>query len=155
MPEQPLISPKMFKVMSRFIEQGPFHQMLGVRVLSLELDDILIRLDMKEHLVGNEMQGILAGGVISSVLDLVGGVNASIGMALQLKGSPPEVLAARYAKVGTIDLRVDYLKPGRGDHFLASSKLEQAGNVISFARMKLHNDEEQLIAVGSGAYKVG
>ncbi len=155
MSNQAKISGKLFKAMSQFIEQGPFHKVLGIQVLSLDLDDVRMRIDMKDHLIGNEMQGILHGGVISSVLDLVGGVAASIGMAQKLKGSSPDVLKKRYAKVGTIDMRVDYLNPGRGNYFLASSEIIQLGNSVAFVRMELQNDEQQKIAVGSGAYKVG
>ncbi len=155
MSDQKPISGKLFEVMSRFIEQGPFHKTLGIKVLSLDLDDIRIKIDMKDRLIGNEMQGSLHGGVICSVLDLAGGVTASIGMAQKLKDCPPNVLAKKYAKVGTIDLRVDYLNPGRGGSFTASTELMQLGNKVAFVRMALHNDQQQLIATGNGAYKVG
>jgi len=154
MADQTKISGKLFKVMSRFIEQGPFHKVLGIQVLSLAPTDVRMRIDMQDHLIGNEMQRILAGGVISSVLDLAGGVTAAIGMAQKLKGTPPDVLEKRYAKVGTINIKVDYLNPGRGIYFLASSKLIQLGNKVAFVRMELHNDEHQIIAVGSGTYTV-
>ena len=155
MSDQFIISKKMFKAMSRYIEQGPFHKVLGIQVISLDLEDVRIKIEMKEHLIGNGMQQSLQGGVIASVLDLVGGVTASIGMAQSLKDRSPKILAERYAKVGTIDLRVDYLKPGRGPYFIANGKLIHIGNSVAFVRMEMHNAEKQLIAVGSAAFKIG
>ena len=32
-------------------------------------------------------------------------------------GEPPEQRLHRFAKLGTIDLRIDYLRPGIGSHF--------------------------------------
>ena len=33
----------------------------------------------------------------------------------------------RFTKLGTIDLRVDYLRPGLGNYFVASANVEEAG----------------------------
>ena len=57
--------------------------------------------------------------------------------------------------MGTIDLRVDYLRPGIGKHFIASSFILRAGNKVAVTRMELHNDNGEHIAVGTGAYLVG
>ena len=57
--------------------------------------------------------------------------------------------------MGTIDLRVDYLRPGRGTHFLAEARLLRAGNKVAVTRMELHNDKEELLAVGTGTYLCG
>ena len=69
---------------------------------------------MKPELVGNYVHGVLHGGVISSVLDATGGIVASIGVVEKLQSIPPEEIAHGISKVGTIDLRVDYLRPGLG-----------------------------------------
>jgi uncharacterized protein (TIGR00369 family) len=56
--------------------------------------------------------------------------------------------------MGTIDLLVDYLRPGLGKHFLATGYILRIGNRVAVTRMELHNEEERLIAVGTGAYQV-
>jgi uncharacterized protein (TIGR00369 family) len=56
--------------------------------------------------------------------------------------------------MGTIDLRVDYLRPGLGRHFLATGYILRMGNRVAVTRMELANDEKRLIAVGTGAYLV-
>ncbi len=56
---------------------------------------------------------------------------------------------------GTIDLRIDYLLPGKGRYFIASGSILRIGNKVAITRMELHNDEQRLIAAGSGTYMLG
>jgi uncharacterized protein (TIGR00369 family) len=60
----------------------------------------------------------------------------------------------RFGKLGTIDLRVDYLRPGLGRHFVSVGQVLRAGNKVAVTRIELTNDEHQLIAVGTGAYVI-
>jgi len=61
----------------------------------------------------------------------------------------------QFSKVGTIDLRVDYLRPGRGGVFTAAANIMRSGRKVAVTRMALHNEEDTLIAVGTGTYIVG
>ncbi len=67
----------------------------------------------------------------------------------------PEDIEKRITRTGTIDLRIDYMRPGRGKFFRANSTIMRAGNKVAVTRMELHNDEDVLIAVGTGTYIVG
>jgi len=66
-----------------------------------------------------------------------------------------EAAAERFNKIGTIDIRVDYLRPGLGAYFIATGSTLRTGNKVSVTRMELHNDKGILIAVGTGTYVVG
>ncbi len=139
-----------------FEEHVPFNRLLGVKLASLDSKNPKIRVDMRPELIGNPERQILHGGVISSVLDLMAGV--VIHVALFEKDS--EHLRSRdgrpvFPNIGTIDLRVDYLRPGRGAYFIASGELVRMGNRIAVAHMQLENDTGELIATGSAAYVVG
>jgi uncharacterized protein (TIGR00369 family) len=57
--------------------------------------------------------------------------------------------------VGTIDLRVDYLRPGRGKTFIARGRIMRAGRKVAVVRMEMHNESELLVAVGTGTYMIG
>lgn len=63
--------------------------------------------------------------------------------------------AARLSRLGTIDLRIDYLRPGRGTRFSASAMLLRSGNKVAVVRSELHNELGTLIAVGTGTYLCG
>ena len=136
-------------------EKLPFNRVLGFKVVSLERDSVRVRVDMKADLVGNYMHGTLHGGVISAVLDAAGGMNACIGVLHKMAGCSINDAEKILTKMGTIDLRVDYLRPGRGLYFLADSSIMRAGNKVAVTRMEFHNDQNVLIAVGTGTYIVG
>ncbi|MFO7706895.1 MAG: thioesterase family protein [Desulfobacterales bacterium] len=135
-------------------EKIPFNQVLGLTVESLDLDHPTVRLTMQEQLIGNFIRGSLHGGVISSTLDFMGGLVAFLGVLKTLQGQPLQLMAERFARIGTIDLRVDYLRPGIGKHFIATGYVLRTGKKVSVTRMELHNNDSQLIAVGTGAYTV-
>lgn len=134
-----------------FEEQMPYHKMLGLELNIENLEQPFIKLAMKEDLIGNPIQKILHGGAISSTLDVMGGVTAIFDL-IRLDG---ELSEEKFSKLGTIDLRVDYLRPGRGKYFIATGSVLRTGNKIAVTRMELKNDEDMVIAVGTGTYLVG
>lgn len=135
-----------------FEEEIPFHKILKLKVVSLDEHDICIKIEMREEFIGNYIQNILHGGVISSVLDLTGGLIASVGVLKQMAGRPLDDIRKRISKIGTVDLRVDYLRPGRGDYFLSTGSIMRMGNKVLVTRTSLTNDKEVLIAVGTSTY---
>ena len=98
---------------------------------------------------------MLHGGVISAVLDLTGGLIASVELLTQLGNVPTEEIAKRLARIGTIDMRIDYLRAGKGDHFLATGSILRQGGRVAVVRTDLHNDQNLLIAAGTATYQVG
>ena len=133
----------------------PFNKILGLRVKHLGPDQVRVVFDMKPELIGNYVHGVLHGGVISSVLDATGGIMASVGVIDRLQSRPAEEIQKGISKVGTIDLRVDYLRPGLGKSFSAIGTAMRTGKKVTVARMELSNDSNRLIAVGTGTYIVG
>ncbi len=147
---------ELMKLLPDFVEgQIPFNKVLGLRVASLEMDSVCLKIEMKEELIGNPMREILHGGVISSVLDVTGGMTAAMGVLKKLAGRPFEEIGKRLLNVNTIDLRIDFLRPGRGQYFLATGSIMRTGQKVAVIRMQLHNDQDLLIAVGTGTYTVG
>ena len=137
-----------------FSERIPFNKVLGLEVTSLHHANPIIRFEMREQLVGNFLRGNLHGGVISSVLDVTGGLVAFLGLQQKLKDEPLQVRIERFARVGTIDIRIDYLRPGIGQWFEARGFPLRTGNKVAVARMELFSDAGELIAVGTGAYTI-
>lgn len=137
-----------------FVERMPFNRILGIDVLSLHHDRPELRFAMRPELIGNYIRNMLHGGVISAVLDVTGGLVAFLGVQQKLKGKPVEEVLERFARIGTIDLRVDYLRPGLGEWFVARGFPLRTGNKVAVTRMELVNDQGALIAVGTAAYTV-
>lgn len=137
-----------------FEERIPFNRVLGIEVVSLAHDCPEVRFGMRPELVGNFNRGMLHGGVISAVHDLTGGLVAYLGLQRKLKDRPIEELVERFARIGTIDLRVDYLRPGLGERFSCKGRPLRTGNKVAVASMELHNNAGELISVATGAYTV-
>ena len=136
-------------------EKIPFNKLIGMKIETLDLDKIGIRFEMRPELVGNFTRGNLHGGVISSVLDVTGGMVAWTGIMKKMEGQSFDEISERFNKICTIYIRVDYLRPGLGEYFIATGSTLRTGNKVSVTRMELHNDKGILIAVGTGTYVVG
>ena len=137
----------MRKVMEEHIA---FNKHLGLKVESFDPDAPKLRFDMRPELVGNPARQILHGGVISATLDVAGGFAIMLSLAAEMTGIPTS-----FPNMGTIDLRVDYLRPGRGKHFVATARIVRKGKRIAVTHMEPHNDAGELIATGGAAYVVG
>ena len=134
-------------------EQGvPFNALLGLKVESLDPVAPKLRFDMRPDLIGNARRQILHGGVISAVLDVAAGFAIHLAVIRQRAESAQE---SHFPSIGTIDLRVDYLRPGRGNYFIATGRVVRLGNRVAVAHMDLVNDSDELIATGGAAYMVG
>jgi uncharacterized protein (TIGR00369 family) len=72
----------------------------------------------------------------------------------KIRGESLDKRLARFTRVNTIDLRVDFLRPGLGKWFVASAFTLRTGNKVAVTRIELHNDQNELIAVGTGSYVV-
>ncbi|MDH3715002.1 MAG: thioesterase family protein [Gammaproteobacteria bacterium] len=136
------------------VERIPFNRMLGVELEECDTEHAVVRLDMRPEFVGNYVRGVMHGGVISSVLDVTGGLVALLGVIERTRSGKLAEKLARFERLGTIDLRVDFLRPGDGDYYLAKGYLLRTGSRVAVTRMELHNDAGVLIAVGTGAYVV-
>ena len=135
-----------------FEQMIPFNRVLGLKIDSLDSKTPRLRFDMRPELVGNPVRQILHGGVISATLDVVGGL--AIALA-SLAKKAEETPARQFPNIGTIDLRIDYLRPRRGKFFIASGRVVRLGGRVAVAHMELVNDTGDQIATGSAAYIVG
>lgn len=139
-----------------FKTAGPqFSEFLGFDFDTTDFNTGILKFDMQDRLVGNPYYRILHGGVISSILDITGGFTIYLNVLKELRGKPFEKQVERLSKIGTIDLRIDYIRPGRGESFTSKGYILRLGNKVAVTRMEMHNNEGVLIAVGTGTYALG
>ena len=131
-----------------------FNQVLGLKIASVRPGDVRATVAMKPELVGHYAYGRLHGGVISSVLDAMGGLAVMVAIAERHPHDSMQQVMQRFTKLGTIDLRVDYLRQGLGRHFVAIAEPTRLGGRIGSTQMRLLNDEGTLIATAAAAYVV-
>ncbi|MDP1900502.1 MAG: thioesterase family protein [Rubrivivax sp.] len=131
-----------------------FNQILGLKVASVKPGDVRARFDMRPELVGHYTYGRLHGGVISSVLDAMGGLTLMVAIAERHPHDDTQQVMHRFIKMGTIDLRVDFLRQGLGRHFVATAEVTRLGGRVGSTQMRLVNDEGTLIATAAAAYMI-
>ena len=138
-----------------FVYHMPFNRALGLELMRYEKDYAELCFNNQPTMVGNWAQSILHGGVIASALDVAAGLVCVGSTLTRHENITEEELRQRLSRMGTIDLRVDYLRPGRGNRFTASSSLLRAGNKVAVARVELHNEEQVYFASATATYMVG
>lgn len=139
-------------VINEMFEKIPFNNVLGLKVESLGPGNVKTVFEMRDELVGNYKRRILHGGVISSALDITGGLSAVMSIQEKMHGETMDTRVERSFKISTLDLRVDFLRPGFGKRFVVNAHPLRTGNRIAVIRIELHNDQDELIAVGTGSY---
>ena len=137
-----------------FEDKIEFNRVLGLKITSLKPQRATGRIVMKRDLVGHYSFNRVHGGVISAGLDAMGGlaVMAAIG-ARHMDESPAQRLH-RFSKLGTIDLRIDYLRPGISEHFDLHAEVIRLGSRVASTRMEFFGADGKLLASGAGAYIV-
>lgn len=143
------------KLVDTFSESVPFHRVIGLHFDVVDEDRCCLSFHRRPELIGNYLQNILHGGVIATVLDVAGGTMAAVGLVQKHHHLGEQEVMERLSKLGTIDLRIDYLRPGHGQQFTVTAALLRGGNKVAVTRMELHNESGSLIAVGTGTYLVG
>lgn len=121
----------------------PFHKVLGLRLVLIEKGHVQILIPYKPSLVGDPRTNRIHGGVIATAMDAAGGA-AGI-----------TTLSSENDQISTIDIRVDYLFPGKPEDILVEGTIVKDGKNIIFTQMKaFHKKEREVIAEGRAIYKV-
>ena len=142
-----------------YIEEGRFVEPFKLTIESMNVDSASMQFTMSDSLIGSFRSPNLHGGAIATVLDTVGSLAVFSNLIQKAHGASVvervKNLQKGGGRLGTVDMRIDYLRPGRGRYFIARSWILRKGYVVAVTRMELHNDEQTLIAVGTGTYVVG
>lgn len=141
-------------LISIFEEKIVFNKTLGLKITGLLPDRATARIDMRPELVGHYSYNRLHGGVISAGLDAMGGLAVMASIGARHMDEAPELRLHRFAKLGTIDLRIDYLRPGISDHFELRAEVIRLGSRVATTRMEFLGADGKLLSTGTGAYIV-
>ncbi|WP_439586097.1 thioesterase family protein [Hydrogenophaga sp.] len=137
-----------------FEEKIAFNKVMGLKITSITPTLVTGRIDMKPDLVGSYVHNRLHGGVISAALDAMAGLACTAAIGARHMDETPQQRLHRFAKLGTIDMRVDYLRPGVGDHFELRAEIMRLGSRVASTRMEFLGADGKLLSTGAGAYIV-
>ena len=137
-----------------FEQRIVFNQVLGLKVVSVRPEQVVGRITMRPDLVGHYAYNRIHGGVISASLDAMGGLAVMAAIGARHMDESVEHRLHRFAKLGTIDLRIDYLRPGIGEVFELRAEVMRLGSRVASTRMEFLGADGKLLSCGSGAYIV-
>ena len=155
-PTAPIVfEPEFVEGLKRIFETHiAFNQVLGLKIASITPDRAVAHIAMKPELVGHFSFNRIHGGVISAGLDAMGGLAVMAAIGARHMDEPPLQRLHRFGKLGTIDLRIDYLRPGISDRFELRAEVLRLGSRVASTRMEFLGADGKLMSTGAGAYIV-
>ncbi len=127
---------------ARMVEGPPQALALGLRLVSRASGEAVMSVPWRADLVGDPATGVLAGGVITTLLDHVCGL--AVGGAAARGGQP----------VATLDLRIDYMRAAEPRREIrARAHCYKLTRSIGFVRATaFETDEADPVATAQGAF---
>ena len=132
------------EVMSRLLGGPISHcEELGIHVEAYDPPRLTMRLPYQEKLVADPESGVIHGGAVTTLVDTASGL---ISMAA---ARPPQAVA-------TLDLRIDYLRPGmRGFDILCTAEAYRVTKLIVFVKAEaLQAEDGRQIAAAMGTFMI-
>lgn len=155
MPQNARFEPEFVSGLKDIFEQRiVFNRVLGLRIGEVSAEWVTGSIQMREDLIGHYGHQRLHGGVISAGLDAMGGLAVMAAIGARHMDEPPLQRLHRFGKLGTIDLRIDYLRPAIGERFELRAQVLRLGSRVASTRMEFSGADGKLLATGAAAYIV-
>ncbi len=132
------------EIMQQVIDEMiPVHKFLGVTLVEVKLGYALLKLPFRPELVGDPRVSRWHGGIIAALLDSAGGAAAIT------------TLTGEEDQCSSIDIRLDYLRPGKPLDLLAEGKVVRDGSSVLFTTMRAwHPETGETVTEGRAVYRV-
>ncbi len=127
------------------IQGTPQAQALGMRLVSIGPGRAVAEVPWREDLVGDPETGVIASGVVTTLLD------NSCGMAAFAALSQP-------ASTATLDLRIDYMRPAKvGATIRAEAECYRLTRTVAFVRAFAFDGDDAAdpVAAAQAAFMMG
>lgn len=125
----------------RMAGETPQARALGLAVVAVDAGQATMKVAWREDLVGDPRTGVLAGGVVTTLLD------HACGLAVGSRGQ---------RSVATLDLRIDYMRAARkGEAVFATARCYAMTRSIGFVRATaFETDIDDPVATAQAAFAI-
>lgn len=136
-----MISADLRGILQQLVSAPPHPAALGFRLDVIDDDGVTLAVPWRADLVGGSGSGVLAGGVVSSLLD------HACGMAVW-------VALDTFQPIATLDMRIDYLRAAQpGCDVFARARTFRLTRSIAFVRGIAHDgDSDDPVAAVQAAF---
>ncbi len=123
------------------MKASPYAGALGAELAEVVGGVALLRLPYQDSFVGDPDTGVIAGGVVTALLDQACGY--AVWSSLE-----------SFRSIATLDLRIDYMRPARPREVLqAEAECYKLGRSIAFVRaLAFESDSADPVAAAQGAF---
>lgn len=130
----------------RMAQSTPQAAALGFRLVAVESGLATMAVDHKPDLVGDPETGVVAGGVVTTLLDHVCGL--AVTSRLLSEG--------HLTRVATLDLRIDYMRAAEpGKTIFGRARCYKLGHAIAFVRAAAFDvEEDDPVATAQAAFSI-
>jgi uncharacterized protein (TIGR00369 family) len=126
-----------FETLAGMVRGCPFHEWLGVELVSLDQTGVVIRMPWRAEFVSDPDRGYAHGGVLASLIDLA----ADYAVAARLgRGAP------------TVDMRVDYHRAAMPGPLVARAAVIKFGGTLATAEARIFDERDELVASGRALF---
>ena len=124
-------------------EKVPFNEFLKLEIENLAEGYAKLRLPYRKEFLGDVRRPAIHGGLISTLIDVSGG--AAVWTHFSVDDG-----------ISTIDIRVDYLRPGPDADLISESKVVRVGNRVAVVHTTIFTigSDGKVIAEGRAAYNI-
>jgi uncharacterized protein (TIGR00369 family) len=138
------LDPNVEAAIRQFMEHAiPFNQLVGLRVAHLDVGFARLEIPFQDALIGDPLRPAIHGGVLSTLIDTCGG--AAVFTHFDDLGD----------RTSTVDLRVDYLRPGGKETLVAEANVVRIGNRVAVVDVVFHEGgRDEPLATGKAVYNV-
>jgi uncharacterized protein (TIGR00369 family) len=120
------------------IRSSPYQVFLGIELRRVDAEGVEMFLPFRQEFLRESGSDWLHGGIVSALIDIAGNY------AVQAQVGPG---------VPTVDMRVDYLRPSRGD-LSATATVVKLGKRTALSDVRIHDLNGNLVAVGRAMYAI-
>ena len=131
-----------------------FNQTIGLKIGEITPTLVQGHIAMRPDLIGHSAYQRIHGGVISAGLDSMGGLAVMAAIAAKHMDDTPAQRLHRFSRLGTIDLRVDSMRPGIGKEFLLTARVLRLGSRVANTQREFLSVDGELLSTGTAAYIV-
>ena len=120
---------------------SPHAAALQLETLSIDPSGAVLRVPYHEQLVGDPETGVIAGGVVTTLLD-------------HACGQAVHVALKEFQTIATLDLRIDYMRPAEpGKDIYAKAYCYKATRSVAFVRAVAYDDNpDDPVAAAQAAF---
>ncbi len=134
-------TPPLHQIAAAMNRGTPQARALGMETIEIEKATALLRIPYKEEMVGDPETGVIAGGVVTTLLD-------------QASGQAVWAALGEFTSIATLDLRIDYMRAARPHQPLfARARCYKLGRQIAFVRATAYEEsEDDPVAAAQAAF---